>query len=203
MRKTTTRYGLAVLIAAATFATAGHLQAQVAWESPLLAAPRPPSGLGLHLGDPYGGDIAFFGTYRPQGSALEFRVGIADGNADDDVSALLGLSFGGLLATETREMPFDLSWVTGVGVGIGDFSILTIPLGISAGHTFQAEGFTFTPYVTPRLVLDAALGEETGDDTDLGFVFDIGIDFGLRRGFDVRFGASLGDHEAVSIGIVF
>jgi hypothetical protein len=173
----------------------------------MLAAPRAPSGLGIYLGDPAGGDLALVGTWRGS-SALEFRFGIADRDPGDNISGLFGLTFNGLLATESREMPFDVSWFAGGGVGFGDWALLTFPAGLSAGHTFRGDGVTFTPYVSPRIMLDAALGDDDNDlgdddDVDLGFAVDLGLDLGLSRGWMLRFGASLGDHEAFLIGIVF
>lgn len=41
------------------------------------------------------------------------------------------------------------------------------------------------------------------DDSDLGFAVDLGFDVALSRGWLLRFGASLGDHEALAFGIVF
>jgi hypothetical protein len=202
---------LALLVAAATISTAGGLQAQVAWEAPMLASPLPPAGFGVYLADVAGGDLGVFGTWRGASapSRLEFRFGIAESGCcgDDDISGLVGVTISGLLARESSSMPFDVSWLAGAGVGFGDWALITIPFGISAGHTFRAEGFNITPYVSPRIFLDAAVGDPDppgdDDDTDLGLAVDLGFDVGLRRGWALRFGASLGDHEAFAFGIVF
>ncbi len=202
------RKHIAVMAAGLLMAGAGSLRAQVAWEAPLMAPPRAPAGFGVYVADVAGGDIGVFGTWRGRTapSGLEFRFGIAE-DAADDIAGLFGVTFSGMIARESGDMPFDLSWVAGGGIGFGDFVLLTIPAGVSLGKTFQGEGVTFTPYVTPRLVLDAALGDDDfggdGDDTDLGLVVDLGFDIGLRRGWALRFGASLGDHEAIAFGIVF
>lgn len=207
MGRSTFRNRIITLAAGAVITFTANLQAQVAWEAPWMASPRPPTGLGLYLADVAGGDLGFIGTWRGSSpSGLEFRFGIAEGPGDD-LNGLAGVTFSGLLARETRDMPFDISWAAGAGIGFGDWALLTIPAGISFGHTFPGDGFTFTPYVTPRLVLDAALGDDDGpgddDDTDLGLAVDLGFDIGLRRGWTLRFGASLGEHEAFAFGIVF
>ncbi len=176
----------------------------------MLASPIPPAGLGLYLADVAGGNLGLIGTWRSANapSRLEFRFGIAEsGPGDGDINGLFGVTISGLLARQSGDLPFDLSWLAGAGLGFGDWVLITIPVGISAGRTFPAEGFTITPYVTPRLFLDAAVGDEDGpgddDDTDLGLSVDLGFDIGLRRGWALRFGASLGDHEAFAFGIVF
>ncbi len=197
---------IAVGAALAIITSVGNLHAQVAWESPMLASPRAPAGLGLYLADVAGGNLGLIGTWRgaTAPSGLEFRFGIAEsGPGDGDISGLFGLSLGGMVARESGDMPFDISWVAGAGVGFGDWALITIPLGLSLGHTFSGDGILITPYVTPRIHLDAALGDEVGDETDLGLSVDLGFDLTVRRGWVLRFGASLGDHEAFAIGIVF
>jgi hypothetical protein len=206
MNRSIFRGSIAAVVAVAAFAAAETAQAQVAWEAPMFASPRPPVGFGIHLGDVAGGNLGLIGTWRGARapSGLEFRFGIAEGGpGDDDISGLLGASITGLLARESGDMPFDISWVAGAGVGFGDWALITIPFGLSLGHTFSGDGITITPYVTPRLHLDAAIGNDVGDDTDLGLAADIGFDLALRRGWMLRFGATLGDHEAFAVGIVF
>jgi hypothetical protein len=206
MTKKTACKRIAIVAASAVIMSAGTLSAQVAWEAPMLASPRAPAGFGLYLADVAGGELGLIGTYRgaTAPSGLEFRFGIAeDGFGDDDISALLGLSISGLVARESGDMPFDISWVAGAGVGFGDWALITIPLGLSLGHTFTGDGINITPYVTPRLHLDIAAGDDVGDATDLGLSVDLGFDLAIRRGWMLRFGASLGDHEAFAIGIVF
>jgi hypothetical protein len=203
----TKRYYQAAFIAAfAALTSAGSLKAQVAWESPMLASPRAPSGFGVYLADVAGGGLGLLGTYRGSSSAngLEFRFGIAE-DAGDDVSGLFGVSLSGLLAREGGDMPFDISWTAGAGVGFGDWALITIPVGVSFGHTFHGQGINVTPYITPRIHLDAAVGDDVdnGDDTDLGMSVDLGFDLAMARGWVLRFGAALGDHEGFALGIVF
>jgi hypothetical protein len=194
----------AFITAIAAFSFAPRLEAQVAWETPMLASPRAPSGLGVYLADVAGGGLGLIGTYRGAraGNGLEFRFGIAEGGPGDDINALFGVSLNGLLANASGDMPFEISWTAGAGVGIGDWALITVPVGLSFGHTFRGDGINITPYVTPRVHLDIATGDEA-DDTDLGLSVDLGFDLALSRGWVLRFGAGLGDHEGFAIGIVF
>ena len=197
---------LAIVAASFILTSVGRVHAQVAWEAPMMASPRAPAGFGVYLADVAGGNLGLIGTYRgaTAPSGLEFRFGIAEGGpGDDDVNGLFGVSISGLLARESGDMPFDIGWVAGAGVGFGDFAVITIPVGLSFGHTFTGDGINITPYVTPRVHLDIATGDEVGDDTDLGLSVDLGFDLAVRRGWMLRFGASLGDHEAFALGIVF
>lgn len=206
MRVTRLPYKFACIFALAALLPAARLDAQVAWESPMMASPRPPAGFGVYLADVAGGGLGLIGTYRGanSGNGLEFRFGIAEGGPGDDINALLGASLSGLLARESGDMPFDISWIAGAGVGFGDWGLITIPAGVSFGHTFRGDGINITPYVTPRVHLDLAVGDEVGDDnSDLGLSVDLGFDLALRRGWMLRFGAALGDHDAFAFGIVF
>lgn len=209
------RIRIAGLMLGAIMATAGNAHAQVAWEAPLFASPQPARGFGVYVADMAGGDIGVMATWQATRAPnrLELRFGVADNGGpefqdDSDMSGFAGLNISGLLARSSADMPLDVSWVAGAGVGFGSWAIITLPVGVSAGHTFKADGFDLTPYVTPRLVFDATMGLEDpfggdADQTDLGFVMDLGVDVALNRGWLLRFGASLGDHEAVAFGIVF
>jgi hypothetical protein len=74
------------------------------------------------------------------------------------------------------------------------------------GHRFTGDGVTFLPYVTPRVVLDAFLGDEgegNDDDLDLELAVDLGLDLRLTPQFLIRFGGTIGDRDGVAIGLVF
>ncbi|HSJ13305.1 MAG TPA: hypothetical protein VK939_02750 [Longimicrobiales bacterium] len=180
------------------------VQAQVAWETPMLMSPSNPDGLGLYLMDVPGGDLAVMMSWRSPGLGFGLRGGIAD--AGDDIGVFAGLDFAGEVHRASDDFPLDVDWVAGVGAGVSDNAVLTVPLGLTFGHTFFADRAVLTPYFTPRVFLDAFLGDEVDDELDLGFSFDIGVDLQLSRSRGapvIRFGASLGDHEGVALGIVF
>ncbi len=186
---------------------------QVAWDAPLLLGPNSPAGLGIHLTDPApGAGIGAMATWRgsPAPGGIGLRAGVAEGFGDD-LAFFGGADVSGYLLRADEEMPVDILWVTGAGLGVGDYVLVSFPLGVSVGRTFSEEGLGFTPYASPRLVLDGHLGRDepapggSADDSelDLGFVVDVGADLDFGTSWTIRFGASLGDHEALSIGMVF
>ncbi|HEX2166117.1 MAG TPA: hypothetical protein VHG09_02655, partial [Longimicrobiales bacterium] len=136
------------------------------------------------------------------------RVGLAEGSGDEDLSVFGGVDFMGPINTASSDFPIDIDWVAGAGAGIGDGVRLSAPLGLTLGTSFQGEDARFIPYVTPRVVLDALFGGDNDDDLDLGIAVDLGLDLRLMRGGplagkSIRFGASIGDREALAVGIVF
>jgi hypothetical protein len=198
---------------------AGRVEGQLAWESPTLYSPGGPAGFGIHLMEPWpSSEIGVMGTFRsaPIPSGLGFRLGLGEGPGpdDDDLAVFGGVDLGGTVMTATGEVPIDVLWMTGAGFGVGnDDFVLTFPLGLSVGARLDAEGATFVPYTVPRVVLDACLGDDEerfpnrfcgGDeDLDLDLAVDIGVDIVFSPPWVIRFAASLGDRDAILIGLNF
>ncbi len=184
---------------------AAEARAQVAWDSPMLLPPRPPAGLGLYLIEPAGGDLGGVLTWRSGGGPanIGFRVGVAEETPDDDIAVFGGADFTGLIRADG--FPLDLAWLAGVGLGISDAVLISVPFGISVGGTINADGVRFTPYGSPRIVLDALFNGGEGDDSDLDLdvAVDLGVDFFFSPGWGIRVGGTLGDRDAVAIGIIF
>lgn len=187
----------------------GRAGAQVAWDAPWLVPPGVAGeGLGVHLVDVSGGGLGLAATWRSPRGGYGLRGGIVEA-AGDEIGIFGGIDFSGRLARATSEQPLEVDWVFGAGLGVADWVRLSVPVGITVGHTFREEGAAFTPYVTPRLFFDALFGGDgrgpgDNDDADLGLAVDIGLDVQLpNTGFLIRFGGSLGDREAVSLGLVF
>lgn len=181
--------------------TAAPVQAQVAWDSPMLLAPGSPGGWGIHIMEPSPGDgIGVMGTYRsnPAPVGYGFRLGLAE-DPSDDLAVFGGLDVSGHLLLPTSERPFGVLWLAGVGAGIGDDVVISLPAGVSVGADIEAEDILFRPYVTPRVVLDIAFDAE--DELDLGLAVDLGVDLAFDPAWAIRFGATLGDREALSIGL--
>ena len=108
------------------------------------------------------------------------------------------------------DFPLQLNWVAGAGFGVGDDFVLSFPLGISVGRGFQADSVLLSPYITPRLVLDAFFGRGDGqgggagdDDIELGLAVDFGIDINFDPEWAVRFAVSGGERDAIAIGLSF
>ena len=195
----------ALLVIASFFmlALGGTASAQAPWDSPSLRPPSDPGGLGLHLLDPGSGDLGFLMTYRSQGS-FDYRLGLVDGPGPDTLTLLGGVEFAGRLSRAAGDNPFDIDWWAGVGAGLGDFTLVSVPFGLTFGHSFSGDGATFIPWFGPKIVLDAFFGDEiVGDETDIDLGVDLGIDLHFTQGWFLRLGASVGDRDAVALGVVF
>ena len=193
------------------FGVSAPASAQVAWDAPLMVSPQMPGGFGIFLVDPAAGRLGVMGTWR--GSAtpgLGFRVGLAETRRrlgpDDDGSRLAGfggVDFSGNLVRASDEFPLNVIWVTGAGLGVGSNVWVSFPLGVSLGRAFQADDVWFNPYIAPRVVLDALLGSNVDSDLDMDFAVDLGTDIAFQGNWTVRFGATLGDRNALAIGVAF
>ncbi|MBI4521606.1 MAG: hypothetical protein HY701_12270 [Gemmatimonadetes bacterium] len=179
---------------------------QVAWDAPYLVAPIPQPGFGIYLTEPDPGDLGVLMSWRPVGAwrGIGLRFGIADGPGPGDVSGLAGADFYGSMNRSSQDFPLDVSWVAGVGLGFGDFVLVSLPLGVSLGHTFSGEGVEFVPYLSPRLILDGYFGRDfPDDDLDLALAVDLSVDVAFSPALTIRFGATFGDREALAIGLAF
>ena len=196
-------------ICAATAVPAG---AQVMWDAPLLLAPGSPGGLGIFLIEPQGPDLpaalgidddgfGVVGTWRASSApGVGFRVGLAE-DPFDNLAVLAGLDLSGTLLAPTEELPVGFIWLVGAGLSVGDELLASFPVGISAGIDVTTEGILFRPYVTPRVDLNIWSGP--GDEADLSVSVDLGLDLSFTPDWVIRFGASLGDGEAIAIGLAF
>lgn len=196
---------LMMLLLSMLLLTAGRAAAQIAWDAPYLVPPGATGGFGIYLMDVHGGSLGVMGAWRSRTGGYGLRGGIAE-SRDDDIGAFGGVDFSGRVHRANTNFPLDVDWVFGAGLGVADWVRVSVPLGLTLGHTFRGDGAIFVPYITPRIFLDAAFDDDREDDTDtdLGLAVDIGLDLRFpRTGFLVRFGASLGDREAVAIGLVF
>jgi hypothetical protein len=176
----------------------------VPWESPLMVGPGSPGGFSILLADP-GAGIGVFAHWQGRGpnSRMGFRIGVAEeGGPEDNLAVFGGVDVSGPLMTHSYEFPLDLAWVGGVGVGVGGDALISIPFGISFGRVLTTEEVWFHPYVTPRFIVDAYLGDGNRDDLDLGFAVDLGADFAFSGTWAFRFGAAVGDREGLAVGVV-
>lgn len=192
------------LVVAAALVVPARGAAQVAWDSPMLMPPGVGDGFGIFLVDVEGGSLGAMVTWRAPSWNFGVRGGVAE--RADDVGIFAGFDVNGALTRSTPDFPLDMDWVFGAGLGVEDGVRISAPLGLSVGHTFTGDGVTFLPYVTPRIVLDAFLGDEDegrDDDLDLELAVDLGLDLRLTQQFLIRFGGTVGDRDGVAIGLVF
>jgi hypothetical protein len=174
---------------------------QVAWDVPSLVAPGAPSGLSVLLLDAYPSDeLGVLATWRtsPAPVGIGFRGGLAD-QANGDLAGLFGLDVSGPVASLEGAGDPTVIWWAGAGLGVGDELLLSFPLGLVFGWRGTNSDVTFRPYAGAHLTLDVVTGP--GDDLDLGASIDLGLDLGFRSGFMVRFGASVGDRDALAVGV--
>lgn len=176
----------------------------------MLLAPGAPAGWGFHLVDPDYGGIGGLVTWRaePAPVGLGFRGGLYEG-VRDDLALVAGVDVSGVIHRGSGEVPVDIIWFSGAGVGVDDDLLVSVPAGISFGWSFSGDDVQFRPYVAPRLVLDALIDDDDGpgregddDDLDLSAAVEIGLDLGFDPRWALRTAASFGDRDAVSIGIV-
>lgn len=181
-----------------------NTSAQVKWDSPMGAPPRPTPGLGLFLVDVDGGGAGALLTWQPTARSWGFRIGIAESR--EDIAVYGGGDVSGAITRSRADFPLDMDWVFGVGASIGDVFVVSVPAGITVGHTFNAESAQITPYLTPRVILDGWFGDDgpgDGNDLELGVAVDIGVDLRFSQDWKIRFGGSLGDRDGIMIGVVF
>lgn len=186
---------------------AAPVAGQVAWDTPFMVPPAAPRGLGIYLTDADPGGIGALVTYRradaPAGLGL--RVGVAE-DRTDDVAVHGGVDFSGFLVRETPDVPLSVVWNLGLGMSAGDWVLLSFPLGVTIGKVIDTEEVTFNPYLGPRIVLDARLGDDAprDDELDLDLAVDLGIDLSFDPRMAIRFAGTLGDdREGLAIGVVF
>jgi hypothetical protein len=207
-RSTLMAAGLALALAGA-----GRLEAQPAWETPMLIGPMGPAGFGVHLMEPWpGSGIGVLGTYRtsPVPVGLGFRLGIGEAPGDR-IGVFGGLDVSGRLFRSADEVPIEVLWFTGAGLGASRNLLLSFPLGLSVGALIDADGVRFGPYLAPRVVLDVCSGDDRrprapcgpGDNLDMSLAVDLGLDLAFDPNWMIRFAATLGDRDSLLIGIAF
>jgi hypothetical protein len=199
---------LIVLLALLVLAPA-RAHAQTAWESPRLLSPEPIGGFGLYYvrfaalpGDGVGG----FVTWRPVGfpAGVSLRAGAAEG-AGGTTAGFGGVDVSAPLARRTEARPIDLSWNTGAGLAVGEYLLVTVPIGIAAGRSWTSGSVWLNPYVAARASMDLRLGGEGPEDEfDVSPGLDVGLDAAFDQGRNVvlRFSTSLGDRSALALGVV-
>ena len=182
---------------------AAPARAQVGWDSPLMLSPSTPPGWGIYLIDPAPGrGIGVVTGWRGEGP-LGYRIGLAE-DPREDLSVFGGIDVSGVILRASGDLPIDIDWVAGAGFGAGDDFLLSFPLGVAIGREMVGEGIWFNPYTSPRVILDAYLGDGADEENlSLGFAVDLGFDVSFESGWAVRFAGTVGDREALGIGVSF
>jgi hypothetical protein len=179
-------------------------KAQIAWDAPLYVGSESPAGWGLYLVDAArGSGVGILSTFRSQdGPGLGWRILLGE-DRSKKLAVAGGADFSGMLIKHRDDFPVDLFWVTGAGLGIGEAVLISVPIGLGVARTLEADGVSFHPYLTPRVILDAPLGGDEDNEMALRFGVDLGVDLSFDPGWAFRFGATIGDRTATAIGISF
>lgn len=186
------------------------LTAQIAPDSPRMISPRGSGGLGLHFvrAETMPGDGgALVGTWAlpflPAGMRLRAGAGTGAGRT----SAILGgIDFQRPLLRRTLPGKFDLDWQGGLGVSVGEYALVTVPVGLTGGVSWTSGAVWLAPYVTAGVVADLRLGAQApAREFAVDPSLDVGVDLSLdiERRVVLRAAAALGDRQALSVGLAF
>jgi hypothetical protein len=202
------RVGLPVLLALAlSLASVDPAASQFVWDTPRMIGPESPGGLGVYWmrsGALPGDSDAVMGTWTLPGfgGAVAVRGGGGRGVAGEPAG------FGGVdvrapLARHDDRQPIDLEWTGGVGAGVGQYVLISAPVGVAAGRSWASGSVWFAPYVYLGIALDYAFGDAAPDDEfdvqgSAGVGFDLALDRGRR--FVIRTSAALADRQTFAVG---
>lgn len=193
-------------------------RAQIAWETPRLIGPDSPGGLGLFwLRSSTGASETdgLMGTLALPGMGgnviLRGGVGIDENGSDeggDLISAFGGIDLRAPIARHTAAQPLDIEWYAGLGASTGpegeQYILFTLPMGVSVGRSWTSGSIWLAPYVAMGVALDLNIGDNAPEDEfEATPAADIGVDFALDPGrrFIVRVATSLGDRQALAVGL--
>ena len=204
MRSTLRALALACL-AAAPAAASG----QIAPDTPRMLGPSTPAGLGIHwlrAGTLPGDADAVLVTWNAPGLAPAFRLrGGAGKGVGGETAGFGGIDVRAPIRGGSADRGVDLAWTTGAGVGVGEYVLVSVPLGVAAGAEWSSGSVWLAPYVSLGVALDLRLGDEAPDEEfDASIAADLGLDLALDadRRFVVRAATSLGDRQAVAVGLL-
>lgn len=188
-----------LLVTAAALAVATGTQAQV-WDAPSFMPPRPGEDIGIYLSEPDGADLVVQGIWRQRGNLnLGVRVGFADQATGGAFQA--GAETWGEIMSVGPDFPVDVTWTLGAGATFGDFTLVSIPLGVTIGRTLTT-ALPLQVYAHPRLALVVA-SFNNNTDTDLDGFFDLGADLHLGPDWKARLGVTLGGTDAYGLGLAY
>lgn len=182
--------------------TPSALSAQFAWDGPPLVSPHAPGGLSVFLvaNQPSDalGPMAHWGSSRGA-LTLGYRGGVVQNDAVG-TSVFAGVDVSGILARSIEDADLQVAWWSGVGAGVGDDVLVSVPLGLVLGWQGSGDGVVFAPYAGGHVSLDYLTGEGNGG-ASLDAGLDVGLDLTLTSGWVVRFGVALFGRGSLGVGI--
>lgn len=214
MSKRTTSLAAALFAGIATITTASGANAQ-AWHYPAFQPPTIATRE-FNFAIAGGGDYGTSGLVQwREGLGPDTHFSLDVGFADPDygdAAFLIGGGLGQRIMRSTPDTPLDVVLTGGLYGAFGSKpSFVRIPIGVVVGHRFPIEGSrtAITPYVHPRVSLDACVSDCHGLGTKVKLNFDIGADFEVTpklslRGAVLVGGVSNGDSQAgFGFGVAF
>ncbi|MGE0158575.1 MAG: hypothetical protein AB7T31_04130 [Gemmatimonadales bacterium] len=201
--------GLAAVGLALGFAA--PLGAQIAWDTPRLTGPESPGGIGFYWMRAEvlpGDDDAVFGTFSLPGTdgAITLRGGIGTGVAEEN-AFFGGVDLRAPIAMHTATQPLDVAWSGGAGLGFGEYFLASVPFAISVGRSWASTSVWFAPYLSAGATIDYRFGDSDlvpEEEFEVQATAGLGADlaFDAARRLVVRVATSLGDRQAVAVGLV-
>ncbi|HEY7877859.1 MAG TPA: hypothetical protein VIC55_06525 [Gemmatimonadaceae bacterium] len=213
MKSRTSTIVAALVAGAASITLAGAADAQ-AWHYPAFQPPTI-STREFTFAVAGGGDYGTAGLAQWRegigpDTHLAFDVGF-DSPSGNSTLFMLGGAIGQRLMRSTQQTPLDLILTGGLyGAFSSDLSYIRVPIGVSVGHRFPLQGgMAITPYVAPRLSVDACVSDCGGTGTNVNVDFDIGADWELNPVLSLRGALTVGKVGALpsktgfGIGLAF
>ena len=190
-----------LIAACVALALATPASAQIAWDSPPFVSPVSPAGISLFFLSGTGDRLGVLATLRHEAGpvGLGYRLAVTEEDEPGDAVLAGGVDVSGFLGRGIENSEIDVAWWSGLGVGVGNETVVSLPLGLIAGWSGSSEsGVIFSPYGGGHVALDFASGE--GDSVSFSGAIDVGGDIVLQSGWMIRFGATFGDREALALG---
>ena len=187
----------AVMIAA----LAVPASAQIKWDSPPLISPVVPAGLSVFVLNAASGDLGALATLRQTAGpvGIGYRAAIAEEDGSGDIAFAGGVDISGFLSRAVEGSEIDVIWWSGAGLGFGNETLFSAPVGIILGWSGSGTDVILSPYAGGHVTLDISTDDMNKVHFD-GSV-DLGLDVVLASGWMVRFGATIGDRDALALGI--
>lgn len=184
------------------------LGAQVAFDTPRLVSPFGSGGFGIHwirAGTLPGDGDAILGTWAMPGLPIGARLrgGVGRGAAGVDAT-FGGIDVQGRILRGVGDVGFDLDWQGGLGMSAGDWTLLSLPIGLTGGVAWRSRSLSAAPYLTAGLVADFRIGDDAPARTvELSPTLDLGLDlaFDVERNVVIRAALALGDRQAIAVGL--
>ncbi|HUH14194.1 MAG TPA: hypothetical protein VMK65_13850 [Longimicrobiales bacterium] len=184
----------------------GAAAAQAAWDTPSFLPPAPGDDIGAYYVQPDASDWGVVGIWRQQGNLnLGARLGVVQPSfGGADLMWMAGGESWGTLLAAGAQLPVNVAWTLGFGASFGNgVTFARVPVGVSIGRWLDLGGLAIQPYAHPRLGLDIYAPDEGDSETELAFLADLGVDLALGSALTVRAGISLGDADAVGVGVAY